>query len=52
MFGDDFNDGWPGVKNDVKKFCQLYKQNVIVKGKVWFIKKSKPISILRLMIYT
>jgi len=40
MFGDDFNDGWPGVKNDVKKFCQLYKQNVIVKGKVWFIKKS------------
>lgn len=39
MFGDDFNNCWPGVKHDVHKFCKNYNQSLVIHGKVWFVKK-------------
>ena len=39
LFGDDFSHGWPGVVNDVIKFCNMHNIRPIVKQVVWFIQK-------------
>lgn len=39
LFGDDFSRSWPGVCHDVKKFVKEHNKELVVHGKVWFIKK-------------
>jgi hypothetical protein len=39
LFGDDFSHCCPGVRNDVTKFAKEQNKELVVHGKVWFIKK-------------
>jgi len=40
MFGDDFNEAWPGVRSAVRAFCELYGCELVVSDGRWVVRKG------------